>query len=282
MNYPSQSPSPYQCILCGGKFRGVQSLGVHIKDCHNVENNQDKILVLSAQNDQVQELLKTCLSEVGNKTSGLKDCLFCKEGFRQSTDLESHLTVSHDIRMENSRLCSDLSQLQRDGSLEIHYCGFCDYKTNNIKYLKRHEQIHVPDSSFQCQKCESSFTAKYSLKLHNDRKHSGKDKMYACKECGKRFFTFIELQTHSKVHLKVRIKPFRCQVCSFETDLQRNLDLHRETHMDVSIHCDICEKKLKSKNSLKNHLKRIHSSNGTKHLCKTCGKDFLYRNKMIC
>ena len=47
--------------------------------------------------------------------------------------------------------------------------------------LKTHEQIHIQDMHFNCEKCEKSFKSKSELKNHSDD-HS-QNVSYKCGEC---------------------------------------------------------------------------------------------------
>ncbi|XP_045182521.2 zinc finger protein 236-like [Mercenaria mercenaria] len=117
---------------------------------------------------------------------------------------------------------------KRDGkSYSSHKCGICGKTFENAGKLHLHEQLHTKFKPYACkfcgQKfakaaqriehekthngmevthicavCGSSFTRKYSLKLHMRRWHQ--EGPWLCRHCGKASLTQMELKTHLYSH----------------------------------------------------------------------------------
>ncbi|KAL4217835.1 hypothetical protein ACF0H5_022574 [Mactra antiquata] len=117
---------------------------------------------------------------------------------------------------------------KKDGkTYSSHKCGICGKTFENAGKLHLHEQLHTKFKPYACKYCGqkfakaaqrvehekthngvevnhicavcgSSFTRKYSLKLHMRRWHQ--DGPWLCRHCGKASMTQMELKTHLYTH----------------------------------------------------------------------------------
>ena len=75
-------------------------------------------------------------------------------------------------------------------------------------------------------------------------------------------------------------------MCYFALNLNRSsLSAHtKNMHVDEALwlDCDVCEKRLKTKAQLKQHMKQVHGPPGPKQklLCDTCGKEYSSKIKL--
>ena len=145
------------------------------------------------------------------------------------------------------------------------------------------QTMHSHDT-YQCEKCEQSFTLEQQLKSHvmtvhneknphksgNNRNHSG-GKLRICDQCGKGFKKSIDMIRHIRTHSGER--PFKCDQCEKGFAKRSDLIRHIRTHSgERPFQCDQCEKAFTVKCVLTKHL-RTHS--GEKPFqCVQCDKTF--------
>ena len=104
-----------------------------------------------------------------------------------------------------------------------------------------------------------------------------KPKSHACSKCKKTFSKVSLLNRHMKLHLG--IKPYQCtvrifgafscvlfsllQVCGWRFLQSYNLKKHLLTHSKKDLRCSQCKASFKDQNTLKEHVQRRHSNQGT-------------------
>ncbi|XP_064461982.1 oocyte zinc finger protein XlCOF15-like [Ornithodoros turicata] len=106
-------------------------------------------------------------------------------------------------------------------------CRFCDYTSDHMGSIKRHEVTHTGEKPFVCQVCSKGFTRKMSLEKHVSAVHEGK-RMYRCATCGDTFQQKHHLQAHESVHSNDR--PHVCNVCGAKFKLKQYLGKHVRLH----------------------------------------------------
>ena len=82
---------------------------------------------------------------------------------------------------------------------------------------------------------------------------------HACKSCGKRYVKIANLMKHiQKVHQTQLVKQFKCGVCEQVMKTKKTLKIHVKSHMKPDIKCDECGEMLTSKHRLKCHIRNEH------------------------
>ncbi|XP_069859420.1 transcription factor IIIA [Dipodomys merriami] len=186
----------------------------------------------------------------------------------------------------------------------------CDYEGCGKAFIRdyhlnRHILIHTGEKLFVCTAsgCEQRFGTKSNLKKHVERKHENQQKQYICsfkdcekafkkhqqlkihqcqhtneplfrclqEGCGKHFASPSRLKRHEKVH-----EGYVCQKgCSFVAKTWTELLKHvRETHKE-EITCEVCQRRFKRKDHLKQHMK-THAPERDVYRCprEGCGRTY--------
>ena len=156
----------------------------------------------------------------------------CKEAFKNSTCLNSHLAREHNKGNmyvdENCKNCGKNFKVKSDlrmhmkrciGEEKSHECIECGYKTHTLYELKEHEKTHLdPEERERTEKCpyegcDKSFYNKSKLSRHIIDSH-GKRKRYVCNEMGCSFKgTNDKTKFNNHLSTKHDIGDFVCEIC---------------------------------------------------------------------
>ncbi|XP_045148453.1 zinc finger protein 235 isoform X3 [Echinops telfairi] len=176
--------------------------------------------------------------------------------------------------------------------------------TLTISSLNQHSGILPGQRRFQCTECDSAFSDRSSLELHQQQVHLGKKpptcsargkgvrhgsgipdqrsarmgkKRYWCQECGKGFSQSSNLQTHQRVHTGE--KPYTCHECGKSFNQSSHLYAHLPIHTgEKPYRCDSCGKGFSRSTDLNIHC-RVHTGEKP-YKCDVCGKGFTQRSHL--
>jgi len=192
----------------------------------------------------------------------------CESTFANKYSLEKHVKRFHETKQYNCDKCDKsfhkhhlLRNHQREHSggnpLE---CSVCDKSFQWPFELKRHERSHKIK---RCDLCEDVFEKWSDLTLHKSFAHVGKQEAPVnCDVCNKEFKLMCHLQQHKKIHSETR-EVFHCSVehCPRFYYFLYNLEHHvRSYHQGNNFPCNLCPKKLVSKQKLKEHEEIVHGN----------------------
>ena len=137
------------------------------------------------------------------------------------------------------------------------HCKFCDFTTENNRYLKKHEDDHTK-KRFKCTFCVRRFESELRLNKHIQSNHSNESKL-KCNHCSKKFSSVSARSRHNKeIHPVIdgQIK-FRCRVCTkdFESEARhkRHMTKHKPNKIPGPFICIKCGKEFKTHYTLKHH-----------------------------
>lgn len=177
----------------------------------------------------------------GNLHAVVRSCPNCPEKFTSLKMFQMHLQSK----------CGALSFV----------CHICGLGLKSKANLRNHVMyFHTTERKYNCNVCESAFKREFDLKLHMRRHMGSLD--FSCEKCGKAFPVKKALTKHMKTHLSEAEKPHVCHICGNRFTLKAFLINHLTTHSDFrGFACEVCSVKLKTRDSLSQHRRKVHKLN---------------------
>ena len=196
----------------------------------------------------------------------LHSCGQCQQEFQTAQSLRNHIYTHSLAEGINSQ------------SKKKYVCKICNKAYPSPSKLETHVNSHLNIKPFECDICKKRFRHR-----HNMRKHvlihmeSG---THRCPICEKGFVSSNSLKIHMGLHSGIKDK--ECIVCKKRFTITSNLTRHMYNHGERSFQCDICLKRFKRPDALKNH-KRTHLDENERKLlykCEICEKGFIKKYKL--
>ncbi|EFC42475.1 zinc finger protein [Naegleria gruberi] len=223
-------------------------------------------------NELFSENMQSSSSGLGRRLSrNSYACVMCNCTFHKKSQLRAHVLDAHreasDDSSSNNSDETDEEQIipkPKDVVVTVYKCphqscGKEFYSEGKLdKHLKKHE-----DKRHLCgfPSCGKQFSFRHELLDHIKDMHSPKQSV--CTICNKEFKDLQSLQVHLRTIHKNENRVFRCHYdgCNKFYTNKRNLDDHiKTTHLKTKqFKCDICQRILKHKASLRRHYKNIHN-----------------------
>lgn len=192
-------------------------------------------------------------------------CHICDETFERMFFLTNHTREQH----------SCLPQVA---------CNTCGKYLATWETLVSHRKKHFTENAtFECFFCSAKFVTQTGLSIHNKIKHeknnpNGAITRYSCGVCGKEFKDCHVLKNHMRVHLSDEEKfPIVCEICEKRLANKYSLKHHIATvhEQTKNVSCNLCNKTFSSKSNLRSHL-ISHSTENIK--CPVCG--LIFKNRV--
>ena len=212
----------YICNICLTYFSRKETRDNHIKNIHN----KSKIF-------SCKKCPKTFLTENGLKAHKSKhqkksrhQCPECHKEYQNRSDLFKH--------------CKSKGHNEKK-STKIH-CTECDFTTNRIDSLYRHERnVHKL----------------YNKKLDAISKSLLKRGEVSCSKCGKTFKDYDKASDH---FIQTSCDPIKCDICDKTFRSKSNLNLHlSDVHTKNKFDCKVCGTEFKQKRNLIRHERKCKS-----------------------
>jgi DNA-directed RNA polymerase subunit RPC12/RpoP len=140
-------------------------------------------------------------------------------------------------------------------------CHICSQNFKDVKYLASHlSYVHSTARPYQCTKCDKSYKRRPELRMHMQTHQDTME--YSCEKCGKAFHRKRILKIHMTTHLSEAEKRYACHLCSHRFSKKSFLVNHLTTHSSFRrFACEVCGSQVKTRDSLKQHRKRVHKLN---------------------
>eukprot|EP00088_Acartia_fossae_P021655 TRINITY_DN23030_c0_g1_i11.p1 TRINITY_DN23030_c0_g1~~TRINITY_DN23030_c0_g1_i11.p1 ORF type:complete len:754 (-),score=93.36 TRINITY_DN23030_c0_g1_i11:204-2465(-) len=141
-------------------------------------------------------------------------------------------------------------------------CHICSMHLKTSKDLTNHVQyVHTDARPFVCTACSKTFKRKGDLVIHEQSHNANME--YSCEHCGKTFNLKKNLKRHIQTHSNIQDRPHKCPHCYLRFIRKQVLDNHIATHTTLrKFSCEICGVKVKTRDALKAHRKKLHKDSG--------------------
>lgn len=213
------------------------------------------------------------------------ECEICHKAYTKFPNLYRHMRREH-------------NQSLRQFKCEYKNCNrsFRQLPTRRKHYEEFHNQEPLPtqvesvskfclkqEEKKQCKPSSSSGPSSSSSMLNAVSEVQSPtvtyERNHICSICFEAFETSYDLKVHMNSYHKKELK-YRCNICGTHKISQLKLDEHiSTTHRNQSVACHICQKVLKSKSHLRQHILSVH--NGIKPFaCEYCSATFATKNTL--
>ena len=161
-------------------------------------------------------------------------------------------------------------------------CVICLYSTSKMNNFKAHSRIHSGCEPYICLYCESTFTHKSDLRIHEITCKHGKvasDKGYG--RCLESSYEAIDTTAQAKTIVPIKSAAskisdskktntlFQCTFCMFSSYDDQKLKLHLVKHTtERPFKCEQCSYTGKTSRNLNCHIRGVHSIKS--HRCELC------------
>ncbi|XP_011204673.2 probable serine/threonine-protein kinase ndrD [Bactrocera dorsalis] len=231
---------------CAFRFKKSSTLDYHIK-CHSSESPPQSMA-----------------------------CPECKAPFTNWNSLHTHLWRTHKIDME------------------LYSCELCSFKTPIYsRLLNTHSKIHYDERNYKCDQCEKAFKNTKQLKNHRrwhrnhnktttspsaKREVSKKADASASESNGPTLLppttTSASTSDATQVPVTAARHFYRCKDCEAVFSHQKTLREHLCKNAAAAIQCEVCDRVLTSRSSIKLHMQTHESSRRFKcNVCDYSGSD---------
>ena len=204
----------------------------------------------------------------------------------------------HKVFHLHCRLCSFQAKTFVDKSFWDRVCNVCDKTFETARKLK-YWHISSHTSNWICEKCESTFTRKWTLRRHleeihkmiiHDIDYESDDDYDDEKDSSLSIETESDYESSSEDSEAKDYESkgpgssstqFKCNVCEKQFSVQRYLSEHvRINHSEKPLlFCDDCKQSFTLKHNLKRHMEIAHSQRKA-NTCQFCGKTFTRKDHL--
>ncbi|CAG9827432.1 unnamed protein product [Diabrotica balteata] len=169
-------------------------------------------------------------------------------------------------------------------------CYICSKFFASKHALRCHLVSHTGERKYSCNHCSKRYRYEQDLKRHMVS-HTGRDiKLFECCHCYKVFNHKGHLNRHLEGHFIGGFKNYKCDICATSFQRKENLYVHTRRHnKDYTrkniftkrgpFECKKCGKKYIFNNSLQRHVKNAHE--GQRYICAMCNKSLKSKESLV-
>ena len=113
--------------------------------------------------------------------------------------------------------------MKKQHGLKKYKCNFCNFRSENLSNVNRHEKTKHENEVFKCDQCEYTTARKDKLRRHTRSKHL--EKNVKCEHCN---FVTDRNENLKRHHNLIHTQKY-CEECDFTTFSQMDLKKHKTT-----------------------------------------------------
>ena len=213
-----------------------------------------EIILSDWSSEEVEEAIKNLLVNANEGFEGKVENL---DSFGQSQDFDG-LDEETTVESKYKGMKSEIDQYAEE-YLEV-------------KVKSGNECLSETKAKWRCHMCNKSFRFIRLMQKHFIKDHEKLD-CFKCKYCDFETKNNASLTKHENTHTKERI--YFCDECDKRYLDKSDLIKHKASHAG-SVHCDLCNKSVKSTFYLKRHMRIMHSLTEDKEsfVCEVCPSMF--------
>jgi len=250
--------SIYRCMMCEEDYEELDDLENHDLVHHVVDGKfrckEDCDFITEEKKHLVEHFA------VVHQELDVFKCPDCQEMFFEMKDLGIHLLTYHgvDIPKQTCPICRISFACPKKYNSHCRFehrsarnCEYCNQVYRSKAHLNNHIRFVHKKSTFTCQICGDKIRSEKLFEIHM-MKHRNAEKTVQCTVCDKYFYTAHQLKTHSRSHSDDR---HLCSQCDYTSASRDTLKRHLKTvHSDVrNFTCGTCGMSFKTLDSLKGH-----------------------------
>ncbi|KXJ72539.1 hypothetical protein RP20_CCG017744 [Aedes albopictus] len=194
-----------------------------------------------------------------------RKCYICNTSMDDIDGLVAHLTETHAGKID-------------------YKCDECNKTFGKVTIYNRHLSCHdITVRPRKCAFCTLCFSAKESLKIHENKVHGAdhplpkrykrRTKIFQCEQCGKIFLNDALLKQHDLYQHK-KLPAATCKLCGKTFATKANLEKHYIVHSNERPYkCDKCSAAYKTSTALTKH--SLLHDNLLPYECRYCEERFL-------
>lgn len=235
-----------KCLLSQDTFSKYREIMVSKKRSERIS-----IDIKSEELNEISESLETNIKDepkleynITEDTENNNKCNVCGKILKTFASL-----CKHKISMHQNKKA--IGKVTGHGSARLHHCLKCSYTTKRGQSLVYHMRTHTGEKPYVCE-CGNRFAQPASLAAH--KKTHSTDTYHTCPKCGKQFKYVHSFRNHQRVH---EAGTFVCGVCNKLLKSSDTLKAHMQRHYNIKNYsCEQCGSTFVTSAELINHRKK--------------------------
>jgi hypothetical protein len=243
----------YKCQFCTESFKSQRS-----RCLHALHKHRDAIPQNWLQCPKCKKYFATKTSVLIHKKMSCSVCEHCNKVLKNRIDLGNHMEENHPEEMFKSWT----------------KCSACDENFRAGRSFNIHLSKCQPNE-VGCQVCHKMFSTKEVMLAHVSAAHPSNEKAYKCQFCTESFKSPVASLVHARLRHNdaVRQNWLQCPKCKKYFATKTAIHSHKS---NACLACEHCNKLLKNRIDLGNHMEENHPEEMSKSWtkCSACDKNF--------